>query len=983
MIPEKAWERLENAYILRGRVKKKYGYSDKGRLRVCYTNPAEPNTAALLLTETVSSNTFSLSDVFSDPSLNNASTYSGAYLEEGSLIILTDGERLTDDKGTLYENRFLASPGIIGITQANPGVVTTGSDHDLNTGDTVQFVNMSGMTELEGITSTITVLSPTTFSILLDTTAFGAFVSGSYLQHGNITNIMQANPGVVTVPNHGYSNGDRVLLSSVGGMVEVNGETFSISNVTTDTFEIGDTSAFSPYTSGGLSERERGNVNYASHSIEFDSRVTTSPVRIDFCAFPYRPCMGIHLRERVVINNEQTISFDNLHAYRFVKPNWECLPSTASVDDYTTGSTTITLEGYDLAIRDGDILFITGVVGTGDVLDLNDEFWIAGTVTPNLATQTTDVVITGGPNSGTYTSGGSVRWCASWTGTNYQFFWAKNFDNFSTDQLLFFSTNGNFSAADQDPLRFYDGVKWLDYQPPTGNATLADPVTFLLNSKIFINYKERALALHTFEQTGPGTFQIFENRIRYSALGNLLDTEAGTEWYTAFDSVREGLGGFIDIPTPEQIVSVGMIRDRVIIYCERSSWELVYTGNEQEPFQIRRINIELGVESKMSTIQFDDSVMGIGDKGIHSCNGDSVSRVDLEIPTLVYDFHNGLNGVQRVYGIRDYYNELVFWSFPDSRDGNDTTGNRFYPDSVLIYNYRDPSWAVWRDTFTAFGYLQRQDDVRWRDLTVPWSTYNVAWKSGTGQSLYSTILSGNHVGFMFTMASNTSNTSISRSVKDFSVEETHLDGTPSIIVLESTQHMLNEGDYITLTDMEDWTGFEEVYSVILGDAADNNKQDFFRITPSVGNSIVDNGGEYRGNGKVQKYDNVSIKTKFFIPYWKEAAGLSVNYVDYLLSTTSEGKLIHNIFMNNNNTESLTETGAGNLGDHTILTSQEPEFFNAPQKYNWHRGYVNAYGDNMQIEMTMNDEQMKDKTVNQSEVTLHGMMISVQKDDELV
>lgn len=68
-----------------------------------------------------------------------------------------------------------------------------------------------------------------------------------------ITAITNANPGVVTSASHGFSNGDRVFISGVIGMTQVNDLQFPVANVATNTFELDvDTSAYSAYSSGGL-----------------------------------------------------------------------------------------------------------------------------------------------------------------------------------------------------------------------------------------------------------------------------------------------------------------------------------------------------------------------------------------------------------------------------------------------------------------------------------------------------------------------------------------------------------------------------------------------------------------------------------------------------------------------------------------------------------------------------------------------------------
>lgn len=79
----------------------------------------------------------------------------------------------------------------------------------------------------------------------------------------NITGITMANPAVVTITGHGYSNGDEIYISGVEGMTEVNGKRFAVANATTDTFQLVsqvtgvgiDSSSFTEYSSGGTAER--------------------------------------------------------------------------------------------------------------------------------------------------------------------------------------------------------------------------------------------------------------------------------------------------------------------------------------------------------------------------------------------------------------------------------------------------------------------------------------------------------------------------------------------------------------------------------------------------------------------------------------------------------------------------------------------------------------------------------------------------------
>lgn len=78
----------------------------------------------------------------------------------------------------------------------------------------------------------------------------------------NITGATQANPCVITIAGHGYSNGEEVYIASVAGMTELNGRNFKVANVAANTFELQymngtnvNSAAFGAYTSGGTAAR--------------------------------------------------------------------------------------------------------------------------------------------------------------------------------------------------------------------------------------------------------------------------------------------------------------------------------------------------------------------------------------------------------------------------------------------------------------------------------------------------------------------------------------------------------------------------------------------------------------------------------------------------------------------------------------------------------------------------------------------------------
>lgn len=77
----------------------------------------------------------------------------------------------------------------------------------------------------------------------------------------SITSISKANPGVVTKVAHGYSNGDRLYLSSMLGMTQLANREVVVANKTNDTFELTDsdgndidTTGYGTFTSGNMAE---------------------------------------------------------------------------------------------------------------------------------------------------------------------------------------------------------------------------------------------------------------------------------------------------------------------------------------------------------------------------------------------------------------------------------------------------------------------------------------------------------------------------------------------------------------------------------------------------------------------------------------------------------------------------------------------------------------------------------------------------------
>lgn len=358
----------------------------------------------------------------------------------------------------------------------------------------------------------------------------------------------------------------------------------------------------------------------------------------------------------------------------------------------------------------------------------------------------------------------------TWSGSNSSFFWSLSYWQTSAGTTLFWTTN--FSGTGGDPIRVYNNTTWQDLTP-----TLTAGV-FLFQARMLFAYKGRMLALNTYEGGTLAGAVHYPWRARWCQVGAPLDTSvspytATTEWRTDV----KGRGGFVDCPTAEHIICAEFIRDILIVSFESSTWALRFTGNDVQPFVWDRINKELGGEATFSMVAFDKGVLYIGDKTINSCDGNNVDRIDENIPDFVFSIHNGNDGPARVHGIRDFYERVVYWTYPDSR--TDVT----FPNRVLVLNYQNQTYATFTDSFTCFGTHQAFNDVTWADVNdITWEEYNKSWISAQLQSQFPATIAGNQQGYTLVLQQQVAND------QSLYIEDVALTG--GVAVITSPNHNL-------------------------------------------------------------------------------------------------------------------------------------------------------------------------------------------------
>lgn len=559
---------------------------------------------------------------------------------------------------------------------------------------------------------------------------------------------------------------------------------------------------------------------------------------------------------------------------------------------------------------------------------------------------------------------------STWSGTDYEFFSTENYQGNFDYQYFLFVTN-NTQA---------DGIRYLDTTTDTWTAYnrsySAVANTEIYTCRIIIQFKNRLLLLNTLENDGFGNPVRYQNRCRFSQLGSIGAVEAFYQPPGTY-----GRGGFVDAPTQQQIIAAQILRDRLIVFFEQSTWELVFQNNEIAPFKWINLNIELGAESTNSIVPFDKGLITIGDVGIHTCNGVNVERIDLKIPDEVYTINNTNNGIDRVAGIRDYDAELVYWSFTSTDVGSSI--DLKFPNRLLVYNYRNDTWAIFDDSITAFGYIRLNSGFTWEQLDfLTWQQWNTPWNAGQEQRRQPRVLAGNQEGFTFFMDRDIPFNAESLQITNITYISNTIDST--IFDIEIINHNVVIGDVLRLRNIVGANNLddlnEQLVSVINIDADNTGNTNLLRI---VADGIIT--GTYAGGGTASLVSEVTITTKQYNFYLELGVNFTINKLDILVTNTPKatgdatdpgGQLTVQVFPNSGTDSAFTDT--------TILTTApyDPVFYPYEQLQTrlWHTIYPSSYGSFLQLVFFWTAEQLTNPKISLKPVEIHAMMFHTQITD---
>jgi len=428
----------------------------------------------------------------------------------------------------------------------------------------------------------------------------------------------------------------------------------------------------------------------------------------------------------------------------------------------------------------------------------------------------------------------------------------------------------------------------------------------------------------------------------------------------SWDETKPGRGGYIDVPTNEFITSIAQNKDVVLIYCERSTFRLVYTGNEVLPFVFQKINDQLGVESTFSTVQFDKYAMGFGQTGVHESTTTDILRVDERIPSEIFKIKNTDFGPQRVSGNINYFEEIVYFAYPDATITSLNNEAFPYPNRILVYNYVNKSFAKYRDNVTALGYsyLKIDQSISW-NTEITWGEADFEWGSAEQITGYRNSIGGNQKGYVFAFL-------LGLNVNDAQLNITAVNNTTGALTV--TDHGFDEGAAIRITGCVGTSGIND-YNYIVS-IIDN---DTVTVTKADG-SPLGWSGTYLGLGQITKIIVPNVVTKDFNYFLQSPISIRINEIDFYVAQSSGGSFVCNIYDNTTLGNPINGDITTNLGTVTTinnidysdsnLVSTSPSQLligNQSQEYVWSILQNSVQGQSLRMQLTLDTRQISNYT----------------------
>ena len=643
------------------------------------------------------------------------------------------------------------------------------------------------------------------------------------------------------------------------------------------------------------------------------------------------------------------------------------------------------------------------------------------------------------------------------------------------------------SIAGQDGIKWYDGdptagtgipaatgLGWVNFAPPlTATAVSIDnkpaDLYYLVGALAIVPFKDRLLFFNAVIQTSTGNPIRLQDTVIWSWNGTPYYTDpvpsGETFNVTAYYQDQTGKGGNISLGISQPIITVSTNEDVLLVGFGGNlgkQTRLVYTGDDLFPFAFFLINNEMGSSSTFSAISLDRGVLTTGSHGIALTTQQSSQRIDLQIPDSVFQIQALNNGVLRVNSERDFFKEWVYFAYPLNNS------NIRFPTQTFLYNYRDTTWSILYENFTAHGTYRAQSKNTWTSIGQKfktWGQWREPWGSGSTSPQFPSIVAGNPQGYVLIKGQGTGEgasgtiqaiaanggftqiTSIDHCVQigDYLLIQGVLGlltatitgvtlGSPTVLTVVSSLTFvagnlvtisgvvgtseLNGNTYeilaVTATSITlnvDSTNFTPYISGGLAISAINGLIGRVTSVISINSFVIDLkppifATVYLGNGKFVRLSQPLLQTKQFPVYWEQGRQVRLSAQKYLMDATANGQVTVFIFLSQDpdtewNDGTIVPRTMPDPSNNSLVYSQTmftcPESTNigltpantnlqmptAPSQFQiWHRFNTSLIGDSFQIGITLSDAQMRSLDFATSEITLHGMHLTVDKGPHL-
>jgi hypothetical protein len=311
----------------------------------------------------------------------------------------------------------------------------------------------------------------------------------------------------------------------------------------------------------------------------------------------------------------------------------------------------------------------------------------------------------------------------------------------SNNNKLFWITNNQGNSSLSVPIQYSNcrsGAVWYPFSPTievpdTGQSA----VQRLYQAKFLIPFRGRLYAFNTWEGTTIAGSVNYCNRIRASAATTPFTTASTIVTSplnpNAWNDTIPGQGYQLDLPTNEEIEGAYSVMNQIIIKTSTKTYVLTHTGMSVAPFKVDLVDDNEGTGSGFSGVNMGSFIQGIGTRSINNTSPTSVQSIDTKVINFIFDISRDNQGLDRVYGIRDYMLRCNSFIFPYQSEGQLPVT---YPNRRLIYNYENNTYAVYQDSLTALGYFRESTSVAWDDTTESWEEADFQWYVPTAVEPY-------------------------------------------------------------------------------------------------------------------------------------------------------------------------------------------------------------------------------------------------------